>query len=721
MKKRLFSLILAVITVFTFTLSGSASSTVSDETVGECSLIADGVTYTRFELDGDTFGMQKMGMIEIDLSKPNLYIETLMGGEYLVSKATVNNMTKKYNKENGDEKRVIAAVNADLWMTTVHSGPKVTSGVLAVPRGVVIVDGEILCSSQNEYEAAGATNGEGHTVFWAFGITDDYIPLIGQPMVSVGVKNITDGKGFDADGLNRLPANNSLVVYNDKCNISNYALEDAKEVVLENVSGVFKHGSTVKGTVKSVSSGGARIKKGDVILTARGDKISLLDGFDIGDEVELNASITEVYKGESELWQRVQYSVGGHMPVVLNGASTGIGDNTRYPCTIVGYKNDGKAFFFQCDGRQTSKKWSDGLRISEMDDVLLSLGVNSAINLDGGGSSTMVINDRIVNRPSDGSARGCINGIGVVLGPERGEQGEYEVTVDAYDFDARYLEFNNRSACNQFSDSGLNCATKSFYDGAVRLSVTDDTNDPYIFLNYASAVNEISADDYKYIVVKYKPDPSISSRVMELFLCAGAVSAPTGGRSVSFEYDTMGEWNTKIIDLSADSAWRGKIHGLRFDFIGGDALKGQYVDVEYVAFAKTAKEAQRYVDGTADKPSVGSKVGGSLTLKPEAKVSFENGVVLGVVGGTRGYDVFDWFENENLMILDKNGLAVRSSVVGTGFTLCSVDERGAVVDSATIVVDGDVNGDGEATAVDSFIENRKFLRLSSATRISAVE
>lgn len=716
MKKRLFSFAVALVIVLSSVLSGSAASVIDDETVGVTGLIAEGVTYTRFELDGDTYGMQKMGMIEIDLSNRNLYVETLMGGDYLVSKAPVSSMTKKYNKENGDEKRVVAAVNADLWMTTVHSGPKVTTGVLSVPRGVVIMDGEILCSSQNKYEAAGATNGEGHTLFWAFGITDDYIPLVGQPVVSVAVKNTTDGNSLDADGLNRLPADNSLVVYNDKCNISNYALEDAKEVVLENVSGVFKHGSTVKGTVKSISSGGARIKKGDIILTARGDKISLLDGFDVGDEVEICATISEESKGESELWQRVQHSVGGHMPVVLNGASTGIGDNTRYPCTIVGYKNDGKAFFFQCDGRQTSKKWSDGLKISDMDDVLLSLGVNCAINLDGGGSSTMVINDKVVNRPSDGSPRSCINGIGVVLGPEREEQGDYEVTVDAYDFDARYLEFNNQAACNQFASSGLNCATKSFNDGAVRLSVTEDTNDPYIYLNYNSAVNEISADEYKYIVVRYKPDPTITETVMELFLCAGTVSAPMGGRSVAFAYDSVGEWNTKIIDLSSDPLWRGKIHGLRFDFISGNCTTGQYVDVEYVAFAKTAKEAQAYANGTAEKPSVGNGVGGVLTLKSGSTFKLENGVLSGIPCGTSGYSVFDGFENEDLVIYDKNGLTVRSANVGTGFTLCSVDGFGKVVEAVRIEVDGDVNGDGELSAVDDFVGKRERLKLNSALK-----
>jgi exopolysaccharide biosynthesis protein len=41
------------------------------------------------------------------------------------------------------------------------------------------------------------------------------------------------------------------------------------------------------------------------------------------------------------------------------------------------------------------------MTLSTLADLLLELGAVEAINLDGGGSTTMVIHDKIVNRPSD--------------------------------------------------------------------------------------------------------------------------------------------------------------------------------------------------------------------------------------------------------------------------------------------------------------------------------
>jgi exopolysaccharide biosynthesis protein len=50
------------------------------------------------------------------------------------------------------------------------------------------------------------------------------------------------------------------------------------------------------------------------------------------------------------------------------------------------------------DGRQT---FSVGMSLPEFADLLLKLGACQAINLDGGGSTTMVLEGQIVNYPSD--------------------------------------------------------------------------------------------------------------------------------------------------------------------------------------------------------------------------------------------------------------------------------------------------------------------------------
>jgi exopolysaccharide biosynthesis protein len=70
----------------------------------------------------------------------------------------------------------------------------------------------------------------------------------------------------------------------------------------------------------------------------------------------------------------------------------------RNPRTIAGIDAQGRTLLVTADGRQTT---SLGLSIKETADVARSLGMVNAINLDGGGSTTMVENGQVVNSPSD--------------------------------------------------------------------------------------------------------------------------------------------------------------------------------------------------------------------------------------------------------------------------------------------------------------------------------
>ncbi|UXM93563.1 phosphodiester glycosidase family protein [Paenarthrobacter sp. JL.01a] len=70
----------------------------------------------------------------------------------------------------------------------------------------------------------------------------------------------------------------------------------------------------------------------------------------------------------------------------------------RNPRTIVGEDAQGRTLIVTADGRQTS---SLGLSIKEAADVARSLGMVNAMNLDGGGSTTMVQDGQVVNSPSD--------------------------------------------------------------------------------------------------------------------------------------------------------------------------------------------------------------------------------------------------------------------------------------------------------------------------------
>ncbi len=72
---------------------------------------------------------------------------------------------------------------------------------------------------------------------------------------------------------------------------------------------------------------------------------------------------------------------------------------TRHPRTAVAKMKDGKFLMITVDGRQPGV--SVGMNLNELAEYLLSLGAVDAMNLDGGGSTTMFLDGKVVNTPSD--------------------------------------------------------------------------------------------------------------------------------------------------------------------------------------------------------------------------------------------------------------------------------------------------------------------------------
>jgi hypothetical protein len=71
----------------------------------------------------------------------------------------------------------------------------------------------------------------------------------------------------------------------------------------------------------------------------------------------------------------------------------------RQPRTLAGVRTDGTVLLVTVDGRRPG--WSAGMTLHEAAGLMQSLGARDALNLDGGGSSTMTVLGEVVNRPSD--------------------------------------------------------------------------------------------------------------------------------------------------------------------------------------------------------------------------------------------------------------------------------------------------------------------------------
>ena len=92
----------------------------------------------------------------------------------------------------------------------------------------------------------------------------------------------------------------------------------------------------------------------------------------------------------------------------------------KHPRTGVGIRGDGKLILAVVDGRQPG--YSVGMTTVELGGLFKWLGAVTAMNMDGGGSSTMVVNGRVTNRPSDSTGERAVTSALLVLpGADAGE------------------------------------------------------------------------------------------------------------------------------------------------------------------------------------------------------------------------------------------------------------------------------------------------------------
>ena len=84
--------------------------------------------------------------------------------------------------------------------------------------------------------------------------------------------------------------------------------------------------------------------------------------------------------------------------------------NSQQPRTAIGYNaTDNKLIFFVCEGRNMTEGVA-GLTTAQVAAILKAQGCTEALNLDGGGSSCMLINGIETIKPSDGHQRAVLDG-----------------------------------------------------------------------------------------------------------------------------------------------------------------------------------------------------------------------------------------------------------------------------------------------------------------------
>lgn len=112
-------------------------------------------------------------------------------------------------------------------------------------------------------------------------------------------------------------------------------------------------------------------------------------------------------------WEyKAKTAIGGGPVLVKNGelkntweaelfdADSGIGPNNNNPRTAIGITRSSKLILFVCEGRNQTPN-TPGFTLKEVASIMMDLGCTEVLNLDGGGSTCMLVNGKEVIKPSD--------------------------------------------------------------------------------------------------------------------------------------------------------------------------------------------------------------------------------------------------------------------------------------------------------------------------------
>jgi 3',5'-cyclic AMP phosphodiesterase CpdA len=233
-----------------------------------------------------------------------------------------------------------------------------------------------------------------------------------QPIASI---NAADAGGIPA---------NSMIAYNSAWGTATRARP------LTGVANVAE-ALVQDGKVVSVSPtvGAGAIPANGFYLVGRDAAATAIKALNAGDPVTLTYGLKDA------IAQQMQWAIGTNKPLVTNGVALAEGDTSVAPRTAIGFKDGGRTMFLLItDGRQTQVT---GTTLKQTADMLVALGADTGLNLDGGGSTTLVARPlggdqaTLRNTPSDGHERSDPAGIGLFVTPGDGKADKLIVGTDA--------------------------------------------------------------------------------------------------------------------------------------------------------------------------------------------------------------------------------------------------------------------------------------------------
>ncbi len=324
-------------------------------------------------------------ILKFDRTRNDFQLTTTLAQETIFGLSTLSAQVRSVPAAMGEP---VAAINGDFYR--LSKGP-----YQGDPIGLQIYRGELVS------EPTGPS-------FW--------VDLSGQPQLGE-VRSllcvIWPNGSVTPIGLNRERADNQAVLFTPRIGSSTRTV-GGRELILEptdvNDWLPLQAGRTYRAKVKTVSNSGNNPLKPDIMVLSIGPVVMKnLPPVKAGDIITIRTQTAPELRG-------VQTAIGGNVFLIRHGKQVSFKETRdwgemmqeRHPRTLIGW-NRKDFYFVVVDGRKSDL--SIGMNYAELSDLMQRLCCTEALNLDGGGSSTLWLGGQVMNVPSDGHERGLANAL----------------------------------------------------------------------------------------------------------------------------------------------------------------------------------------------------------------------------------------------------------------------------------------------------------------------
>jgi hypothetical protein len=386
------------------------------------------------EFPSNNFEKSKTGwsihVVEFDLRHPFLQLETVKAGDHLRGKERTSLMAARRDR---DRHRIVAAINGDFYDT--GNG---------IPINLQMRNGEILRQP---------------TARSIFALSAAEKPFIN--FLSLAGSLQAKQKSWQTlHGLNRSRNADELIFFNHYFGGGTGTNNFGSEIRIQPLK-KFAVNDTIQAVVREMRrhAGNASLDESTYIISGHGAAETwLIKNISVGDTIKF------VWRIPETPWRLVE-AIGG-LPRLLRDGRISIESqaeggsesftNTRHPRTAIGFNADTSRFFFvTVDGRQSG--YSEGMTLPELANFMSALGCVQALNLDGGGSTTMVVRGNVVNRPSDPNGeRAVANALLLICTAPPGKLAQLDIPIQTVRLHAgEKFDFNITATDNFYNPLNL--------------------------------------------------------------------------------------------------------------------------------------------------------------------------------------------------------------------------------------------------------------------------